>query len=178
MTMTTTTPKRRRWLIVLAVLGGLACAWYGSGAVSYATSLRLYMVPSASMAPTLMPGDRIAVETLPPSRPARGELWIFNSPRGPLFVKRVVGLPGETIEVAAGKVKIDGKPLDEPYLTSPTSYTLAPVHLAADEYFMLGDSRAVSNDSHLIGPVPRSEFIGRVRYRVWPTQRMTGFNSR
>lgn len=161
---------RRRWLLLLPFLA--VGSWGVSHTVGYATSLRLYSIPSGSMSPTLKAGDRVCVETTSQARPKRGEIWVFTSPRGSAFVKRIVGLPGETIEVAAGRVRIDGEPLEELYLASVPSYTMPPVHLAAGEYFLLGDNRNASNDSHVLGPVPEDKFLGRVRYRYWPTRRL------
>ncbi len=164
---------RRRWLLVLVPVLA-AGAWYTLGAVTYATSLRLYTIPSGSMSPTLAPGDKVCAELAPRTPPKRGEIWIFNSPTGSAFVKRVIGLPGETVAVAGGKVTINGRPLDEPYLSGTPSYTMPPIQLAADEYIMLGDSRNASNDSHVLGPVPARELIGRALYRYWPTTRLGG----
>jgi signal peptidase I len=125
------------------------------------------------MAPTLAPGDRIAVDTRG-GVPRRGEIWVFASPIGGIHVKRVIGLPGETIEVVDGKVRVGGVALHEPYLTAPTGYELSPVRLGPDEFFMLGDSRNSSLDSHVWGPLGRRELIGRVDYRVWPGRRIQG----
>jgi signal peptidase I len=126
------------------------------------------------MAPTLAPGDRVAVETQPGLIPKRGEVWLFDLRPNMTLAKRVVGMPGETIEVARGCVLINGEPLAEPYLTAPISYTMAPVALGFDEYFMLGDNRDASNDSHVWGPLPYARFVGRAEYRCWPTRRVGG----
>ncbi len=124
----------------------LALLWYGPGAVGYVASLRAFMVPGGSMAPTLLPGDRIAVE-MGQGAPKRGEVWLFTTPNGQTLVKRVVGLPGETIEVVGGRLLIDGEPIPEPYLTA----------------------RA---DSHVWGPLPGDRFIGRAQHRIWPKSRI------
>lgn len=170
---------RRRILGILA-FGGL-CAWWGYSAVSYAVTIRprAYSIPTGSMAPTLRSGDRVAVEANTLQPPRRGEVWVFHPseavfPPGTELVKRVIGLPGETISVADGKVLIDGKPLPEPYLAGPTPYAMTPVTLGPGDYFLLGDARGASNDSHLWGPVGLDRFVGRVKLRYWPPQRIGG----
>jgi signal peptidase I len=166
-------PRRRRkrlWLLLIPCLA--AGLWSSWDAVSFATSLRVFVIPSASMSPTLVPGDRICVESRRSSPPKRGELWVFTMSNGSTAIKRVIGLPGETVQVADGRVSIDGTPLEEPYLATPMSYTMPPVHLGAGEYFMMGDSRNTSNDSHVWGPLPEERLIGRALYRCWPAGRL------
>jgi signal peptidase I len=126
------------------------------------------------MAPTLVKGDKFLVDTRAGNTPRRGELWVHWLPTRTLAVKRVVGLPGETITVNGGQVWIDGKPLAEPYLTGPIAYTMAPVVLEEEEYFMLGDNRAASFDSHIWGPLAKKQFVGRVEFRPWPPARLGG----
>ena len=167
---------RRRWMLATPILGlGI---WLAAAAVSYASNHRIYAIPTAStsMSPTLAPGDRIAVETRPGLIPERGEVWVFDLRQNMTLAKRAIGLPGETIEVANGRVLIDGKPLDEPYLSRPIAYTMAPVRLGSDEFFMLGDNRDASHDSHIWGPLPRAQLVGRSRYLVLypPRQRTAG----
>lgn len=87
------------------------------------------------------------------------------------FVKRIIGLPGETVSIEEGVVHIDGAPLEEPYLDE--NYTrrrtsMEPVKLGADEYFVMGDNRDNSNDSRRIGPLKRRAIIGHVRRVLWP----------
>ncbi len=169
--------KWRGWLFWAALCG---LAWVvGAGALAV-SSVRAYSIPTASMAPTLKPGDRIGVDTRPRRPPGRGELWVFTMPAaskagGSTAVKRVIGLPGETVEVAGGKVLIDGRPLDEPYLSGPIPYSFAPITLGRDEYFMLGDSRGVASDSHIWGPLTADHLIGPVKVRYWPLRRVGGF---
>ncbi len=165
--------KRQRWkralLLLIPLLG--VTSWLGSSSVAYVANLRLYQIPTASMAPALAPGDRISVNRRS-GTPKRGEIWVFSMPNGSHLVKRVVGLPGETVEVAGGRVLIDGAPIAEPYVTAPTTYAMPPVRLGPDEYFMLGDRRNGSNDSHVWGPLPRDRLIGRAEYRYWPKSRI------
>jgi signal peptidase I len=86
-----------------------------------------------------------------------------------------VGVPGDTVAIRGGRVVISGKPLTEPYLAAPPSYTLAPVTLGGDEYFVLGDNRDNSNDSHVWGPLTRDRFVGMVGIRYWPPARIGTF---
>jgi signal peptidase I len=151
-----------------------AAGWLALHAVTFATSLRVYVIPSSSMAPALAPGDRIAVDVRPGSLPKRGEIWVFTMPSGSTGLKRVVGLPGETVEVAGGRVLVDGAPLDEPYLSGPIAYTMPPVRLGPGEFFVLGDNRNNSHDSHAWGPLAARRLIGRAEYRYWPATRLGG----
>ena len=160
--------RKRLFLLLVPVLA--AGLWYGSYAVGYVANHRAYVIPSASMAPAILPGDRIAVD-IRGGTPKRREIWAFTGPRSTLL-KRVIGLPGDTIEVAGGRVLIDGKPLDEPYLPAPMTYTNPPVKLGPDQYFLLGDSRDSSADSHIWGPLHESKFIGRAEARFWPRDRI------
>jgi signal peptidase I len=83
------------------------------------------------------------------------------------LIKRVIGLPGETIEISAGVVYIDGRPLNEPYARLSTGDSPSR-RLSADEYFIMGDNRANSKDSRLFGPIPRDSIVGRAWIIYWP----------
>jgi signal peptidase I len=163
---------RRVWLLAIPVI--VLGLWLALGGVIYATSLRSFVIPSKSMAPTIAPNDRVIVDTRSGQTPKRGEIWVFTLPNGSKGVKRVVGLPGETIEVAGGRLVIDSKPLAEPYLVGPIGYSMPPVELKSNEFFVLGDNRNASFDSHVWGPAPKSGFIGRVEFRHWPPARLGG----
>jgi signal peptidase I len=154
-------------------------------------SVRNFQVYGSSMAPTLDDGQYLLVNRLvylkvdtgrlsrmipfwnveePSQRfaihpPQRGEVIVFRSPRQPDqdFVKRVVGLPGEEIEVRNGAVYIDGSALEEPYLDRRDNSNRAPIKLGEGEYFMMGDNRGNSNDSRTWGPL----HVGNVRGKVW-----------
>ncbi|MDQ1404216.1 MAG: signal peptidase, partial [Actinomycetota bacterium] len=91
------------------------------------------------------------------------------------LIKRVVGLPGETVDLRAGRVYIDGKVLNEPYLvqgvtSEPLSITM-PVKLAKNQYWVMGDNRGNSSDSRAFGAISRSLIVGRAFIRVWPLRR-------
>jgi signal peptidase I len=124
-----------------------------------------FEVEGASMEPTLHTREYLVVDTfLPRARlPQRGEVVIFRYPRDPQveYVKRVVGLPGETVAVAHGRVWIDGQPLDEPYIRDLPRYIWGPGRVPTNSFFVLGDNRNSSSDSHLWGPVPVGNLVGR-----------------
>jgi signal peptidase I len=152
--------------------------------------VQTFYIPSGSMEPTLMVGDRIVVNKLSYDFHSvdRGDIVVFARPPaencgGPEvndLVKRVIGLPGETISLSGGYVYIDGRRLDETWLpasvqgtTTPgpsgTAYSLdRPFHIPAGDYFVMGDNRADSCDSRYWGPIPGSLIVGKVDLRVWP----------
>ncbi len=105
-----------------------------------------------------------------PGVPQRGDIVILRYPADPKlnFVKRVVGLPGETVEVRDGVVFIDGEPLDEPYLTFRDHSSMSPVKLGTDRLFVMGDNRPKSNDSRAFGPIALDDVVGRAWFRYWP----------
>lgn len=102
--------------------------------------------------------------------PRRGEVIVFRFPRDPSkdFVKRVIGLPGEEVEVVSGIPYIDGVVLEEPYLTSHDRSRSAPVLMGDGEYFVMGDNRRSSNDSRSWGAVPEENIFGKVWVVYWP----------
>ncbi|MFN2250284.1 MAG: signal peptidase I [Anaerolineae bacterium] len=131
-----------------------------------------YVVESYSMEPTLYEGQQIWVNKLLyklSDGPERGDIIVFQSwNQDKPFIKRVVGLPGETITVHDGQVYADGYPVDEPYLGQPTNGSETPVVLGADEYFVLGDNRGNSGDSRSYGSLPGDDIIGKAWLRYWP----------
>ena len=102
--------------------------------------------------------------------PNRGDVIVFRFPRDPSkdFVKRVIGLPGELIELKSGKTFIDGVPLEEPYLDSKQASSHPPTQIGEKEYFVMGDNRRSSNDSRTWGPVPEENLLGKVLVVYWP----------
>jgi signal peptidase I len=103
-------------------------------------------------------------------QPKRGEVIIFEYPRDPDrdFIKRVIGLPGDTVEVRSGEVYVNGARLDEPFGPNPGSYSAPPVTVGPNEVFVMGDNRNNSSDSHLWGPLPLSYVIGKALVSYWP----------
>ncbi len=114
----------------------------------------------------------------PPFGPERGQVVILHTTperaEEPL-IKRVIGVPGDTIEIAAGQVRINGAPLDEPYVHGLSTACFAacgPLTLGPDQYFVMGDNRPNSRDSRSFGPVVLNQIIGRVILRYWPMDQL------
>lgn len=132
-----------------------------------------FYVRGSSMEPTLHNGQYLVVSKISYlfNEPQRGDIVVFVSLNGTGedYIKRVIGLPGERVEVRDGAVWINGYRLDEPYLNSGIPYT-GVWKLGPDEYFVLGDNRANSSDSHTWGPLPRKNIIGKAWLCYWPPQ--------
>jgi signal peptidase I len=138
-------------------------------------------IPSGSMLPTLQINDRLIVDKLSYHfhNLERGDIVVF-SPTQTLkdqgfkdaFIKRVIGLPGEKVEVKGGRVYINDQPLREDYIEEKPSYQWGPMQVASDSYLVLGDNRNNSYDSHYWGFVPRDRIIGRAVVRFWPPNRV------
>ena len=129
-------------------------------------------VVGEGMSPALKDGDRVFVSRRV-GELRRGDIVIFYHPldSSKSYIKRVVGLPGETLALRAGKTFVNGVPLEEPYLDprlneAPDDY--GPVRVGAGEYFLMGDNRDNSADSRHLGPVRESRIYGRVVGRYWP----------
>ncbi|EFQ23254.1 signal peptidase I [Aminomonas paucivorans DSM 12260] len=140
--------------------------------------VQAFWIPSGSMIPTLDPGDRVLVLKfwyhLPSVDPKRGNLVVFKYPVDPRrdFVKRIIGLPGETVELREGKVYVNGVQIDEPYVVNSDTYTMAATEVPKDSYFCMGDNRPNSQDSRFWGFVPRNFLKGPVVFRYWPLTRI------
>ncbi|MGB7052211.1 MAG: signal peptidase I [Acidimicrobiales bacterium] len=185
--------KRRQralieWLVILAIV--LVCT-----VVLRTFVVQSYSIPSLSMSPTLQVGDRIIVDKLSYRFGSvhRGDIVVFARP--PLedqeyadLVKRVIGLPGETISARNGHVYINGQRLYEPWLPpGPQSYTgplpgdpheqfnmPGPVKIPAGEYYVMGDNRENSEDSRFFGPISKSLIVGRAVAVAWPLNQIKG----
>ncbi len=129
-------------------------------------------VHNVSMLPTIQPGERIIVSKTAYffGEPERGDIIVFHSEQGRQvdLIKRIIGLPGDTVEVAARTVFINGEPVAEPYIAEQPTYTLAPYHVPEGEYFVLGDNRNLSSDSHSGWTIPRDDIVGKMWLTYWP----------
>jgi signal peptidase I len=137
-------------------------------------------IPSESMVPTLEINDRLIIEKVSYhfQEPKRGDVVVF-SPTKTLeeqnyheaFIKRVIGLPGDTVEVRNGRVYVNNEPLTEPYIAEKPDYQYGPQTVPQGQYLVLGDNRNKSYDSHAWGFVPKDNIIGRAVLRFWPLNR-------
>lgn len=130
-----------------------------------------FYVRGSSMEPSLHNGQYLIVGKISYlfNKPQRGDVVVFLSPNGTGddYIKRIIGLPGEQVEARDGAIWINGYRLDEPYLNGGVPYTGSWI-LGPDEYFVLGDNRANSSDSHVWGPLPRKNIIGKAWLCYWP----------
>ena len=146
------------------------------------------VVPTGSMQPTIEINDRLFVEKVSYrfQDPARGDIIVFQAPQKALeaansttkdaYLKRIVGLPGETIEVKDGKVYVNGTALEENYIKAPPLYTWGPQAVPADHYLVLGDNRNGSSDGHVWGFLSEDTIIGKATVRFWPLNRIGGLD--
>ena len=120
-------------------------------------------------------GDRILVSKFAYqfADPERWDVAVFKYPGGAKtnFIKRLVGLPGETLEIVEGILEIDGRRLEEPYLKVAWFETQPPVEISEDSYFVLGDNRLASLDSRNLGTIPLDSIIGKASMTYWPFSR-------
>jgi signal peptidase I len=140
-------------------------------AIGVRAALRLYVIPSSSMAPTLVPGDHIVVTPYRfGARPVRGDVIVFRSTRGgdELLIKRVIGTPGDLVETRAGRVIVSGHAMAEPYVAAQATTGVIQAQIVpGDSYFVLGDNRSDSLDSRSWGTLPRDFVVGRARMVLW-----------
>jgi signal peptidase I len=137
-----------------------------------------YWVPSESMVPTLEVGDRIFVSKFIYrfTEPERGGIVVFKDVEGGEvdLIKRVVGVPGDEVEVRSGTLLVNGEPQNEPYLNReiPDDSFFGPSRLSEGEVFVMGDNRANSADSRVFGPLPVENIEGEAFMRFWPPTRI------
>ena len=141
-------------------------------------------IPSGSMLPTLELQDRILVEKVRPKldRPLpNGTIVVFHAPAvlveagydpKAALIKRVVGQPGDDIEVRDGQLLRNGDPVLELWRSEAMDYSFGPITVPEGELLVLGDNRNASLDSHVWGPLPRKEVIGTAMFRYWPLRRV------
>jgi len=140
-------------------------------------TVQSYTVVMSSMEPNFQDGECIMVKKLSyrSSGPQRGDVVIFDPPFDSEypFIKRVIGLPGETVEINDGKVSINGTPLEEDeYIAAQPNYTMSAQEVPENEYFVLGDNRNNSNDSHNGWTVPWDNIIGKAWFSYWPPSKL------
>lgn len=146
----------------------------------------MFQVDGSSMAETLHDGERLAATIFDMKLfgPERFDVVICTYPetvRDPdkYRVKRVIGLPGETVEIRDGVTYIDGAPIDEPFLVNKPDRDFGPVSVPANHYFVMGDNRTGGNshDSRYedVGPLPRDAIRAKVRLRCWPLSEFRTF---
>lgn len=137
--------------------------------VNFATGR--FRVEGTSMEPSIHPSQYVLVDKISYmlGSPRRGDVIVFNYPLATDrdFIKRIIGLPGETVSIADGVVRVNGQPLTEPYIAAPPvaggQWTLRP-----NQYFVMGDNRNSSSDSRTWGPLDRKYLIGRAALVYWP----------
>ncbi|NMG05633.1 signal peptidase I [Brasilonema sp. UFV-L1] len=145
-----------------------------------------YFIPSGSMEPTLQINDRLMVDKVSYhfKNPQRGDIVLFWPPEETTaacglaqksqdpFIKRVIGLPGEKIEIKERRVYVNSRPLNENYIADKPEYLWGPEIVPANSYLVLGDNRNNSCDGRYWGFVPRDHIIGRATVRYWPSNRI------
>ena len=146
-----------------------------------------FVVRGQSMEPSFENGDYLIIDELSFRfrEPQRGEVVVFKYPNNPTqrYIKRIIGLPGETIEIQNGKIVIinneTSQTLDESAYLSSSLVTPGETRttLADGQYFVLGDNRVASSDSRRWGPLPREDIIGRVIIRAWPFVTLAKFET-
>lgn len=193
-------PRRRSFI---AELPGLLLTALVIAVVIKTFLLQPFWIPSESMLPTIEVNDRVMVNKLAYrwGEPQRGDVVVFRDPRieqaeesipeavirsvleavgirtrgDEDLIKRVVGLPGETIEVRDNHVVVNGSALDEPYLPEVFMPDEPPITVGEDEVFVMGDNRDASFDSRRFGPIPLDDLVGEAFVTIWPISHFGGF---
>jgi signal peptidase I len=128
----------------------------------------IYRVPSRSMEPSLSPGDQVVVMRLHQGdEPQRGEVVVFEGDDGRAWIKRIIGLPGDSVAIDGGHVLVNGTTLSEPYARSDPEEGRSTHVVPAGHYFVMGDNRGNSDDSRDWGFVARESLRGRARVICW-----------
>lgn len=166
------------------VLQGLVHEWLPTIALSVVIALVLrtfafasYYIPSESMMDTMKVGDLFFTENISyrvlNQEPQRGDIVVFRHPQdAKTVIKRVIGLPGDTVEVLGGRVLINGEALTEDYIKRPPLLGFPLQAVPPDSYFVMGDNRNDSADSRAWGFLPRENLLGRAALVFWPPQRI------
>jgi signal peptidase I len=161
------------WLKAIVIAGIIAF-------VLHTFVFSLVLVNGLSMYPTLNDSERLILNKTSYvfNEPERGDIVVFHVPNSEDYIKRVIGLPGETIEMRADQLFINDKPVDEPYLAAyKSTYNeigkyltedFGPVTIKEGHLFVMGDNRRNSSDSRSIGAISADQMIGKVAIRIWP----------
>lgn len=173
-------PKKHRTRRQLIEWTVVILAAFVTAIVLRVAVVQAFSIPSVSMERTLLVGDRVLVNKLSGGdTPHRGQVVVFKRPPGEEaaaikdLIKRVIGLPGDTVSAENGRLYLNGKPLSEPYLQPGTRtvmdhpFTVPPGHV-----FVMGDNRTQSRDSRFFGPITIKSIVGRAFIRVWPPNRV------
>lgn len=134
--------------------------------------MRTPQVSGLSMAPHIASGEIVVINTMAYrfGAPARGDIIAFHhdGPTPEIFIKRVIGLPGDRIAIDRGRVSVNGTELNEPYVRYPDERSFAAVTVPPDSLYVLGDNRADSDDSRFWGFVPENQVLGKALAGIWP----------
>lgn len=155
-------------LVIAVVLAGLIIVFVAQS----------FLVHGSSMEPTLVEGQRLLVDkiTYRLRPPERGEIIVFQYPADPSrkFIKRVIGVPGDVVQIFGHRLYLNGRPVHEPYINGPIFDSFGPFTVPEGHVFVLGDNRNNSDDSRFpdVGPVPLDMIVGVARVAYWPPARM------
>ncbi len=167
-------PRRsnRKYLLISAVVGAVLLASLCMMLLGFFVTLPRFRVAGYAMEPNLHNGQFLLVNRYIylMTAPVRGDIIVFRFPLNPqrAYLERIIGLPGEKIQVRSGQVLINDVVLREPAPIIPAEYDWGPATMGRDEYFVLGDNRPDSSDSHLWGPVTLDLIVGKVWLCYWP----------
>lgn len=168
--------KRGGWLEFFIILAAAFILVFG---VVRPFVFEAFYIPSKSMVPTLEVGDRVLVNKFiyDFTQPKRGQVVVFKNPENPNadpLIKRIVGLPGDTIRLRDGKLYVNGVPQKEPYVNKavPDPIPYGPKKVPPGHIFVMGDNRGDSEDSRYFGAVPEKNIVGEAFLRFWPPGRV------
>jgi signal peptidase I len=134
------------------------------------TATGRFRIEGSSMEPNLHDGEYVLIDKVSYMfhPPERGDVIVFIRPGERDYIKRVIGLPGDTVEIRGGQVRVNGVPLAEPYLNQPTRSDVAPRQVEPGQYFVMGDNRNNSTDSRTFGSILAKDIVGRAWIVYWP----------
>ena len=179
--------SRPAWIIIVSLAISLWGILLNYFPIWVSQQIEAFVIPSDSMKPTLQIGDRILVHKTANYLPQDvGDIVVFRvfaaiesfsdqtgvkTPEDTIYIKRVIGIPGAKIAVDQGQVYLNGQPLQENYLQEAPNYKLSPLTVPQESYFVLGDNRNNSLDSHIWGFLPKQYIVGHAYKIFWPIGR-------